>query len=48
MRDIRSALRRRPSSLTSVNHDTKIIHLSQYRPAKIIHFPKRTDPTTVA
>ncbi|GAA0990832.1 hypothetical protein GCM10009555_077240 [Acrocarpospora macrocephala] len=49
VRDIRSALRRRPSArLTTTIHDTKVIHLHTYRHAKIIHFPERHDPTTVA
>jgi hypothetical protein len=47
VRDIRSALRRRPSAKLTTIHDTKVIHLSTYRHAKIINFPKN-DPTTVA
>ncbi|GIH24469.1 hypothetical protein Aph01nite_27790 [Acrocarpospora phusangensis] len=48
VRDIRSALRRRSGGPALTNHDTKVVHLSTYRHAKIIHFPTRTDPTTVA
>lgn len=53
VRDIRTALRRRPSrfarsSALRTSHDRKVIDLHTYRHAKVLRFPGPEDPTTVA